>query len=500
MANFTATDTFSDVVVLETTDQVLGGLPSSPSNKQAQALVNRTEWLKKRIGNREVVVRTLGAMDNLSLSNDMGKLIIVDSDSTNSVRGFSIVIGSAGKVNGNTVTVYFRPNDTTLLIGTRGSVRYFSGDLVEFIFDGTSFVGNIIHRDLATGMPPVVGFLSGAHVGLTLPTISNNYYIPAIGAGDITRLQLQGGNYPNIGTVIRLYNISGTPRILRQLTSTVEGEFIIYSGVQYDSVTDLRYVLEEGEYADFRLSAGNLWYLIEKDISAVPLNGIVPNGSIDLPTATYPSLRNWLNKIIERVEFPEALLFKGEGIGLTVGASTDWSSRVVRFGFNKIYNNSRSIYDFTAPASGGSGIVPSALSLPNWRLSELYLNEIKEMNYFRPIANSGDYSIDFKFRVKNLGLATTLGFSLMKGNFSLSNPVGSIIEYQEAVLAAGDEVNVHLYANNFPYNALANNNLPSSPPYELYPYIWVLVEDTSGPSTRTYEFSDCQVELKSVYL
>lgn len=322
-SNFTAVDTFSNVELIETTEQVLGGSNIAPSNKQAQALVNRTQWLRKRIGSKEVVTVTLEAMTNLTLTSYIGKFVIVDT-APNTVRDFNIVISSPNWENGNSVLVYFKPNDTTLLIGTtNGSVRYFSGDLVEFVYDGTSFVGSIIHRDLATGMPPVDGFISGAHVGLTLPTISNNYYIPAISLGDITRMQLQGENYPNVGTVIRLYNISGTPRILRQLTSTVEGEFIIYSGVQYDSVTDLRYVLEEGEYADFRLSNGNLWYLIEKDISEVPLNGIVPNGNIALSAATYPSLRNWLNKIIERVEFPE-VVFKtttSNGVAMSVNVT-----------------------------------------------------------------------------------------------------------------------------------------------------------------------------------
>lgn len=494
MANFTATDTFSDVVVLETTDQVLGGLPSSPSNKQAQALVNRTEWLKKRIGNREVVVRTLGAMDSLMLGNDMGKLVIVDSNSTNSVRDFNITIGTAGKVNGNTVTVYFRPNDTTLLIGTtNGSVRYFSGDLVEFIFDGTSFVGNIIHRDLATGTLPVSTFYSAPYNELTVPTISNNYYIPAIGAGDITRLQLQGENYPNIGTVIRLYNESGTSKIFRQFLSSAPGEFVLNTGVAYDSVAELRYVLEAGEYADFRLSSGNVWNLIENDISKQPLTEIISNGAIKLADTDYPSLKNWINEIIN---YSNGLnyIFIGDGDGLeSPQTTTEWDNRCLRFGFTKIRNIVGGGFINPLPESF---ITFQPTPLPVYSLESYYLKN-KEINVFGPF-ETGNYTIDIKFKVinKSISIVTTT-FDLYQGAGLLNNyntEDGSYVNSVTVILDPEETSEIHLYSNKFPYRKLP----PVTGQNSLDPYIWVKISDNFIGSC-SYKFRDAHVEIIPVY-
>lgn len=498
MANFTATDTFPNVEVLETTDQVLGGLSTSPSNKQAQALVNRTEWLKKRTPSMEVVNAYIGVgvVDFYVTNINIGKFIILISDTADTVRNFNIVLPSYNIVSGNIITILFSDSDNKLLIGTRGGLKYYSGDLVQFIWNGTDWAPNVIHRSIndTTYGTTSSDLGSGKNV-ITLPSTNRKWYVNnSLITGRLTNIQLQGSFQPRNGTEISILNISSS------VWEITEGEsggniFLGESGVAYNSNSYKSFFIKDGEYLNlvYNNTSASKWELLENDISVKRVN-ITGSGGSTLPPSVYPSLKNWIDKLIERIENPEALLFKGDGIGLTGSCSADWTKRVLRFGFNKIYNNSLSYYGFISPDPD-----PSNVSIPEWRLAEAYTNGIKEINYFRPTASSGDYSIYFKFKVKNLGLATTLGFSLMQGNYTLLNPVGSSLVFQEAVLAAGDEVDIHLYSYNFPYNSIANNSTTSDPPYELYPYIWILVEDASG-NASTYEFSNCQVELRSVYL
>lgn len=494
MANFAATDTFSDVVVLETTDQVLGGLPSSPSNKQAQALVNRTEWLKKRIGNREVVVRTLGAMDTLSLSNDIGKLVIVDSNSSYSVRDFPIVIGSSGKVNGNTVTVYFRPNDTTLLIGTTGGgVRYFSGDLVEFIFDGTYFVGNIIHRGLATNLVATTSYISSGGVGIQLPTTSINYRTQLTGiVGLIDEIQLQGGFFPNIGTVISIVNLSGGTIFFRETSGFPAGKISLRNaGVLFEGYSYKRYYLKENEIAQFILTEGNIWELLTSSVSEQPLTGIIQNTVVNLPTSTYPSVKNWINKLIENSE-KYSYVFKGDGVGLSSAEiTTNWKERCLRFGFLKIQNNCGK-YINPLPSSFISYQISP---LPTYSVEDYYLKN-KEINMF--ILETGNYTIDIKFTVKNKSISVVdTDFSLMSGQGVLNNyntETGSSFTTSSVTLQPEGEAEIHLYSVKFPYVF----PIDVSGQNAINPYLWVKTNDNFAGNC-SYQFSDCKVEIRYEY-
>lgn len=72
MATFTENPSYDNVVILETTDDVLGGGATSPSNKQTQSLVNRTKWLKDAIATINTAItainQSLGRVVNRHLS------------------------------------------------------------------------------------------------------------------------------------------------------------------------------------------------------------------------------------------------------------------------------------------------------------------------------------------------------------------------------------------------------------------------------------------------
>jgi len=59
MANLTPTAAWSDVYKIETTDLVIGGANTAICNKQAQAIINRIEYLKNLIDTFENQVNTL---------------------------------------------------------------------------------------------------------------------------------------------------------------------------------------------------------------------------------------------------------------------------------------------------------------------------------------------------------------------------------------------------------------------------------------------------------
>lgn len=159
--NLTPVNTWSDVYQLETTDAVLGGA-GQIDNAQAQALLNRTEYLKVRLGSHFTHLGITALPGNTAItSNHIGKLLVFNASTNikatldlcanfpaNTVLHF-IVVGVPGK----TYTVKAATGENIQLgNATQGHVHLIDGEFLKVVCGtGTWYIDSCSQSIFETG-------------------------------------------------------------------------------------------------------------------------------------------------------------------------------------------------------------------------------------------------------------------------------------------------------------------------------------------------------------
>lgn len=179
MGNFTETDSFDTVHILDTTEQVLGGTSGAPANIQAQALSNRTAWLKNRLGGNSGVVSINLTADATStlLIGSMGNLIKISI--ANNIYATLTLVLPIGLKSGQKFLLYIQDSDLSIAkVLVNGGVFY-NNEVIEIVANGDDTYTNIPitfsqkTKSLFSGTESI----DSTYARVRIPAISGNVYV-----------------------------------------------------------------------------------------------------------------------------------------------------------------------------------------------------------------------------------------------------------------------------------------------------------------------------------
>lgn len=301
MANFAENDNFPSVEKLETTELVLGGDPTSPSNKAAKALTERTAWLKARLGgytNANFVTVSGNGSVTLTAANINRVFIYTVADNTAATYAITLPDPSTVKA-GSRFKFVIRNNDTSILKITVASDMLFNNEVAEVVSNGVDAWTFIVVRTnpKTDRLIAVTEDMGSGNTRIRLRSMSSFYLLDAShSTANVKEIKFLGDILPRSGTKITIYfpsdaNLHNDGNV-RLLTNSTSG-----GGAN-------RYPIKGQEFREFVFDTydDDNWYITASTADNLVLSTLDETSTINISGSQFNTVKNWLNKLIAVIQ------------------------------------------------------------------------------------------------------------------------------------------------------------------------------------------------------